>query len=75
VRYVAVLFDDTGAYITGKEAIIDLTLRDTTLQHLKEAGIGCTLHLSAPPGQYRLRTVVCEENGAMSTTLQAVKIE
>jgi VWFA-related protein len=75
VRYVAVLFDDTGAYITGKEAIIDLALRDTTLQHLKEAGIGCTLHLSAPPGAYRLRTVVREENGAMATNLQAVKIE
>lgn len=75
LTFVAVLFDSQGRYVDGSEAVIDFTLRRPTLQHLRAAGINCTLRLAAPHGTYRLRTVIREAGGAMTTTDEAVEIQ
>jgi hypothetical protein len=74
ITYVAVLFDSKGGYVAGAKAVIDFALTGPNLQRLTEAGINCTLLLRAPPGSYRLRTVVRDESGRMAAGNQAVEV-
>lgn len=60
LTFVTVLQDAAGAYVTGRQAVMDLALTPARLAQLKRDGIKATLVLYAPQGRYRLREVVRE---------------
>ncbi len=60
LTFVTVLQDAAGAYVTGRQAVMDLALTPARLAQLKRDGIKAGLVLYAPKGRYRLREVVRE---------------
>ena len=74
VTVVAALFDEKANFITGKESQMDFHLKDDTFQRMAQ-GLNAGLTLIAPPGRYRLRTVVEEAaGGRLAATAQPVEI-
>lgn len=63
ITFVAVLLDEQGVFVTGRESVIDMALKEGTYARLLEQGVNAVVRLEAPPGIYRLRVVV-EEAGA-----------
>ncbi len=59
--FVTALFDQQNHFLTGVQGIMDLNLKDATLNQLNTQGLDAKLSLQAPPGNYRLRQVVQEE--------------
>lgn len=71
--FVAGLFNQQGAFVTGKQGAMDLALTPATFARLSTQGIGVNLVLAARPGDYRLRVVAAELNtGKMFAASQAV---
>ncbi|MGB2642976.1 MAG: VWA domain-containing protein [Candidatus Acidiferrum sp.] len=60
LTFVTVLEDQAGNYLTGRQAVMDLYLKPSTLATLKSKGIKAILSLNAPHGNYRVREVVRE---------------
>ena len=60
LTFVTVLEDASGAYITGRQAVMDLALTPVKLAELKRDGIKAGLIFYAPKGRYRIREVVRE---------------
>jgi VWFA-related protein len=60
LTFVTVLQDASGAYVTGRQAVMDLALTPARFAQLKRDGIKAALVLYAPKGRYRLREVVRE---------------
>jgi VWFA-related protein len=76
LTFVAGLFDPQGKFVTGKEAEMDLALKQDSFERFSKSGITGSMSLEAPPGTYRLRVVVQEAvHGAMSATSQNVQIQ
>ena len=75
VPFVAVLYAPEGGFVTGKEAVMDLSLKPESYERFLMTGITGTMSLEAPPGAYRLRIVVQEAvGGKMSATSKDVRI-
>lgn len=75
LTFVAGLFDPQGKFITGKEAEMDLALKQENFERFSKSGITGAMSLEAPPGNYRLRVVVEEAvKGEMSATIQKIQI-
>ena len=75
LTFVAGLFDPQGKFITGKEAEMDLALKQDSFERFSKSGITGAMSLEAPPGNYRLRVVVEEAvKGEISATTQSVEI-
>jgi hypothetical protein len=72
LTFVTVLQDASGAYVTGRQAVMDLALTPARLAQLKHDGIKAGLVLYAPKGRYRLREVVREagRNHISATTTE-----
>jgi VWFA-related protein len=69
------LFDRDGQYVTGNERVLELHLKDETLERLSQSGFTVGIKLSVRPGTYRLREVVRDaEAGQMSALNRAVEI-
>ncbi len=62
ITFVAVLLDEQGVFVTGRESVIDMAFKEGTYARLLEQGVNAVVRLEAPPGIYRLRGVV-EEAG------------
>jgi VWFA-related protein len=60
LTFVTALFDPQGNIVVGKEAQMDFALKPETFARFSKTGIIGTMSLQAPPGPYRLRTVVEE---------------
>jgi VWFA-related protein len=60
LTFVAALYDLEGTLIAGREAEMNLALKPDSFARLADSGITGTLSLDAPPGFYRLRSVVQE---------------
>jgi VWFA-related protein len=60
LTFVTVLEDESGNYVAGRQAVMDLYLTPETLAGLEENGIKAQLWLSAPKGSYQVREVVRE---------------
>lgn len=74
--FVAALYDLEGTLIAGREAEMNLALKPETYQRLSDSGITGTLSLEAPPGFYRLRSVVQEAvQGKMMTQTKKLHID
>jgi VWFA-related protein len=58
--FLMTLLDANGAFVTGKESIMDLALTDAKLASLKQDGLKTVATLNAQPGIYQVRTVIRE---------------
>jgi VWFA-related protein len=74
IVFIAVLTDQQGNYITGKEYRIDLALKQDTYEKSAEGGFNATAILTAPKGKYRLRGVAEVGAGAITATTLEVEI-
>jgi VWFA-related protein len=61
------LFDQNGNYISGIERVVELRLRDGSLQKLENSGISVEESFSVPPGRYIVRMVVKDTEGHTTT--------
>ncbi len=66
------LFDRDGKYVTGKEASLDLHLKDASLEKFSKSGIYAKTSFEVGPGTYRVREVVRD---SVSTGMSALNCE
>jgi VWFA-related protein len=73
---IAALLDAQGAFVAGREATMELALKEATYARMVTAGLNANMNLEAPAGSYQARTVVVEgdENGRYSTATQPAEI-
>ena len=64
---VAGLFDPSGNYIAGVEKVVELHLRDRTLETFQNAGISVKANFKVAPGRYLIRVVVRDSGGKAIT--------
>jgi VWFA-related protein len=57
------LFDQNGNYISGIERVVELSLRDKSLEMLENLGISVQQSFSVTPGRYIVRVVVKDGEG------------
>jgi VWFA-related protein len=76
LRFVTALFDSQGKFLAAVEAVVDLSLKDSTLATLSASGLEQKLTMQAPPGTYRLRTVAQELlSGNLGALTRSVQIQ
>jgi len=63
VTVVTGVFDDNGNYVSGIERVLDMHLRDATLEKLQRSGIAVKETFHVAPGRYVVRTVVRDAEG------------
>lgn len=57
------LFDQNGNYISGIERVVEMRLRDKSLEVLENSGISVAQSFSVSPGRYIVRVVVTDSDG------------
>ncbi len=62
---VAGLFDRNGNFVNGIQRIVDMNLRDQTLEALGKSGISLRENFDVTPGIYTIRIVVRDAEGQM----------
>ena len=60
-----VIFDENGNFVTGGEKILEMKLKDATLDRLDRSGITVKSSFDVKPGTYLVRLVVREKEGEM----------
>src|SRR5215467_4080294 len=60
-----VIFDENGNYVTGGEKILEMKLRDSTLERLDRSGITVKSSFDVKPGNYLVRLVVRDKEGEL----------
>jgi VWFA-related protein len=63
ITVVAGLFDSNGNYVSGIQRVIEMHLRDQTLDTLRNAGISVKENFHVAPGRYVVRVVVQDAEG------------
>jgi hypothetical protein len=58
------LFDPNGNYVVGIERLLQLRLRDQTLEVMRNAGISVKETFDVAPGRYLVRVVVRDQEGS-----------
>jgi len=72
---VSGLFDRNGNYITGVTKVLEMRLKDETLEHKLQSGITLRTSFDVKPGSYLVRLVVRDAEGqVMSAENGAVEI-
>ena len=72
---VSALFDRNGNYVTGNQKLVELRLRDDTLEKRADAGFSVRSTFEVKPGTYLVRLVVRDAEGQqMSAANGAVEI-
>ena len=59
------IFDENGNYVTGGEKILEMKLRDATLERLDRSGITVKSSFDIKPGNYLVRLVVRDREGEL----------
>ena len=70
----AALFDRNGTFVTGNEKILEMHLRDTTLERRLERGVTLKSSFDVKPGSYLVRLVVRDTEGQLSAENGAIEI-
>lgn len=60
--FTAGIFDSTGKLVSGKQAEMDLALKDSTWRAMKANGLNASFSLAAPAGNYQVRCVIEDLN-------------
>ena len=72
---VTAIFDRDGRFISGQQKVLELRLRDASVEKFLRTGIKVDTVLKAKPGTYLVRTVVRDaESGQISAVNNAVEI-
>jgi VWFA-related protein len=72
---VSVLFDRNGNYVTGNQKVVEMRLKDETLEKRGDAGITVRSTFDVKPGVYLVRLVVRDSEGQqMSAANGSVEI-
>jgi len=74
VTVVSALFDRNGKFVSGTEKVLQMRLRDETLDSNAIAGLTLKSSFDVKPGAYLVRLVVCDDNGRMAAQNDAVEI-
>ena len=61
---VAALFDRNGNFVTATEKVLEMRLRDTTLERLSHTGVTVKSSFDVKPGAYLVRLVVRDSRAA-----------
>lgn len=61
---VAALFDRNGNFITGTQRVVQMKLRDETLERLSRSGVTVRTNFDVKPGDYVVRLVVRDSSAA-----------
>ncbi len=62
---VAALFDRNGNFITGSQKILEMNLRDQTLERIGHSGVVVRSSFDVKPGDYVVRLVVRDSTAAL----------
>jgi hypothetical protein len=62
---VAALFDRNGNFITGTQRVVQMKLRDETLEKLSRTGVTVRTSFDVKPGDYVVRLVVRDSRNAL----------
>jgi len=65
ITLATVIFDENGNYVAGGEKILEMKLRDATLQRLDRSGITVKSSFDVKPGNYLVRLVVRDREGEL----------
>ena len=69
------IFDENGNFVTGNEKVVEMKLRDTTLERLSRPGIMVKSSFDVKPGTYMVRLVVRDsEAELLGARTSAMKI-
>jgi VWFA-related protein len=75
VRIVAAVFDQDGNVVSTQEKILQMHLRDTTLDRLRSSGVTLKEEFKVAPGTYVVRVVARDSEGKqLSGTNQTIEI-
>jgi VWFA-related protein len=64
-----VIFDENGNLLTGQEKIIDLRLKDGTLERVNKTGLSVKSSFGLQPGTFLVRVVVRDSEGAQMAAM------
>lgn len=69
------IFDQNGRMLSGLQRVLDLQLKDATLERANRTGLNVKLSFDVQPGSFMVRTVVRDSQGArMGATTRGVVI-
>jgi VWFA-related protein len=75
LTFVTAVFDRDGHFLSGQQKVLELRLRDQSLEKLRHTGIKVETEIKVKPGIYLIRTVVRDtESGQMSALNRTVEI-
>ena len=74
VTVVSALFDRNGNFVSGTQKLLQLRLKDETLQGRLGSGITLKSSFDVKPGSYIVRLVVRDEDGQLASQNSAVEI-
>jgi VWFA-related protein len=75
LTFAVALFDQDGHFVGGQQKVLQLRLRDATLEKYLRTGISIQSEVDVTPGRYLVRTVVREsESGQISGVNRTVEI-
>ena len=69
LTFSTVIFDENGNLLTGEDKIIDLRLKDETLERVNKTGIGVKSSFDLQPGTFLVRIVVRDSEGAQMAAM------
>jgi len=69
---VAALFDRNGNFISGNQEVVDLRLKDATLEKLNRTGITVKMGFDVKPGGYIVRLVVRDSKASVLSAKNGV---
>ena len=67
VTIVAAVFDRNGNYLTGTNKIVEMRLKDETMEQRIDSGFIIRSTFDVKPGQYLIRLVVRDSEGQLMT--------
>jgi VWFA-related protein len=69
------IFDENGRMLTGLQRVLEMRLKDVTLERVNKTGLNVKLSFDLQPGTFLVRTVVRDSEGAqMGATNRGVVI-
>jgi VWFA-related protein len=69
LTFSTVIFDENGNLLTGEDKIIDLRLKDETLERVNKTGLGVKSSFDLQPGTFLVRIVVRDSEGAQMAAM------
>lgn len=70
----AALFDRNGSFITGSQKVLEMRLKDETLERKLQSGVTLKTSFDVKPGSYLVRLVVRDTEGLLSAENGAIEI-